>query len=370
MSNAFFSSTMWNIIQKHGELEVDLSDLFITLSLTAIFGVLWYYLPRGTAMSSRLPPPPPLPPGPRGLPILGYLPFLERDLHRQFTNLASLYGPIFKFSLGSQTCIVLTSPSLYREMVRDKDKVFANHVLNISVTISTFGGNDIAFTPYGSAWKKLRKVFAQEVMNNAVLDSLCSLRREEVKKSILYVYKRIGQPIDINHLAYMTSINSMLRMIWGGSLPGEEAEAVNDPEFRKAVADILFLVGKPNVSDVFPALSWLDVQGIEKETRRLTMVFDRMFDSAIEQRKNEMRNNDKGRSGVQENNKEMRKDFLQFLLDSQEGIEDSETSITMAQLKAILMVRSIFFPPATVLRNVILQTFRILINTNVIRTPN
>lgn len=325
---------MWNLNQKRGDqLVLNLSDILTTLFLTTILGVLWHYIFRRSSKNSRLPPPPP---GPRGVPILGYLPFLGRDLHRQFTDLANLYGPIFNFSLGSQTCVVLSSPSLVKEMVRDKDTIFANHVLNISVTISTFGGNDIAFTPYGPVWKKLRKVFAQEVMNNTVLDSLCSLRREEVKKSLLYVHERIGKPIDINHLAYMTSINSMLRMIWGGSLPGEEAAAVNDPEFRKAVADILFLVGKSNVSDVFPALAWLDVQGIERETRRLTALFDRMFDSAIERRRIEMRNNKQGRS--KEHCNKMRKDFLQFLLDSQEGNEDSETSITMAQLKAILMV--------------------------------
>ncbi|KAL0326505.1 UNVERIFIED_CONTAM: cytochrome [Sesamum angustifolium] len=42
----------------------------------------------------------PYPPGPRGLPILGYLPFLHLNLHHQFTELAQKYGPIYKLQLG------------------------------------------------------------------------------------------------------------------------------------------------------------------------------------------------------------------------------------------------------------------------------
>ncbi|KAK6145711.1 hypothetical protein DH2020_022531 [Rehmannia glutinosa] len=42
------------------------------------------------------------PPGPRGLPIVGYLPFLRRDLHHQLTELSHQYGPIFKLRLGNK----------------------------------------------------------------------------------------------------------------------------------------------------------------------------------------------------------------------------------------------------------------------------
>ncbi|KAF9616691.1 hypothetical protein IFM89_031708 [Coptis chinensis] len=41
----------------------------------------------------------PLPPGPRGLLLVGNLPFLEPDLNRYFADLAKIYGPIFKVQL-------------------------------------------------------------------------------------------------------------------------------------------------------------------------------------------------------------------------------------------------------------------------------
>lgn len=37
-----------------------------------------------------------LPPGPRGIPFLGYLPFLRSNHHAMFKNLAKIYGPIVR----------------------------------------------------------------------------------------------------------------------------------------------------------------------------------------------------------------------------------------------------------------------------------
>ncbi|KAL3499494.1 hypothetical protein ACH5RR_038587 [Cinchona calisaya] len=60
-----------------------------------------------------------LPPGPLGLPVLGYLPFLGTNLHYEFGELACRYGPIFKQQLGNKLCVVLSSPSLIKEVMRE-----------------------------------------------------------------------------------------------------------------------------------------------------------------------------------------------------------------------------------------------------------
>ncbi|KAK1559675.1 hypothetical protein Q3G72_017168 [Acer saccharum] len=86
---------------------------------------------------------PPLPPGPRGLPIIGYLPFLGTHLR--------VYGPIYKLWLGNKLCVVVSSPSLAKELVRDQDIIFANRDL---ITVIS-DGNDTAYIPYGPEWRKL-----------------------------------------------------------------------------------------------------------------------------------------------------------------------------------------------------------------------
>ena len=41
-----------------------------------------------------------IPPGPWGLPIVGYLPFLKPLMHIQFYEMSQKYGPIFQIRLG------------------------------------------------------------------------------------------------------------------------------------------------------------------------------------------------------------------------------------------------------------------------------
>ena len=62
----------------------------------------------------------PLPPGPAGLPLLGYLPFLKREAHISFTELSKTYGPIYQLKLGSTRVVVITSAKYVREAFRQQ----------------------------------------------------------------------------------------------------------------------------------------------------------------------------------------------------------------------------------------------------------
>ncbi|PON53793.1 Cytochrome P [Parasponia andersonii] len=302
----------------------DLFDILILLSLSA-FAALWFRRTTTNKSSSA----PPLPPGPRGLPLVGYLPFLSPNLHRDFSELATVYGPIFKFWMGTKLCVVITSPPLVGEVVRDQDTVFANRDVSTCALVATHGGHDVAFASYGPEWKKLRKIFVREMSNNTVLNNLYGLRREEVRKSVRHIYEKVKTTVDIGALAFLTAINSIMSMTIGASLHGDNA-AIDSDQFKKAAEDLVTLLGKPNVSDVFPALKWFDIQGIERDTREITRVFEVMFDSAMAERKNNM-------IDPTDKKKDMRKDFLQFLMDLHEN-EDGATSITMPEIKALLMV--------------------------------
>ncbi|KAL5538040.1 hypothetical protein UlMin_044525 [Ulmus minor] len=292
----------------------------VSIIFLAVLALLW--LRRGNKAN------PPLPPGPRGFPIVGYLPFLAGDLHRQFTQLSTLYGPIYKLWLGGKLCVVVSSPSLVKEVVRDKDTIFANHDPITALAVASYGGHDILVPPYGPEWKKLRKIFVRGMLSNTILDNLYSLRREEVKKSIKNVFEKIGEEIDIGDLSFVTVINAVMSMIWGGKLEGENVPIVDGVEFKRAAAKLMVLFGRPNVSDFFPAIAWLDLQGIERETRKIKDLFEVMFDSAIEKRR-KLKNMEETRDG----DRNERKDFLQFLLE----LHDAEMSITTHQLKGLLM---------------------------------
>ena len=86
-------------------MDLTLSDICIStiflLSILYIFGIIKCY--------SKLPP------GPFGLPILGYLPFINPvKPHETISELVTKYGKIFSMQMGQILCIVLADPEIIR----------------------------------------------------------------------------------------------------------------------------------------------------------------------------------------------------------------------------------------------------------------
>ncbi|CAN1186060.1 Flavonoid 3'-monooxygenase [Linum perenne] len=268
----------------------------------------------------------PLPPGPRGLPIVGYLPFLSTHLHKSCTELAEVYGPIYKLWLGYKMYVVIGSPSLVKQ-IRDQDETFTARDPSIAAKILTHGGNNNAFTSYGSNWKKLRKVFVRELVSNVRLGASYMLRKQEVERAVKDVYQKRGKVLDFGQLVFMVITNTVLSMLWGSTVHGEEGEMLFS-KIKNLADEFLVLLAAPNISDFIPALARFDFQGIEKKSRKVQLEFDRILDSIISER----------RKLISDLGGEFKdaKDFLQILLDLNSH-EDSASAITNSQLKGILI---------------------------------
>ncbi|KAG8382382.1 hypothetical protein BUALT_Bualt05G0071600 [Buddleja alternifolia] len=304
---------------------INVSTLSFSILVISIISLIWY-------IKTLLKPAgrnPPLPPGPRGLPILGYLPFLGNDLLQQFTDLGHKYGPIYKFRLGNKLCVVISSPSLVKEVLRDKDAIFANRDITVAAFVATYGGNDIAWSKPNSQWRLLRKIFVREMLSHKNLEASYNLRKDEVRKAIKYVHSMVGKPVEIGELSFRTELNVIINMLWGGTLEGDESERLG-AEFRTTITKLVDLLGKPNISDFYPVLAGLDIEGVRKEMEIHVQTVDKILDTVISKHKKKL-------SGEIKN--EGKKDFLQILLELNES-QDSEMSITQKQLRAVLMPAS------------------------------
>ncbi|EYU29506.1 hypothetical protein ABFS82_04G164700 [Erythranthe guttata] len=296
----------------------------VLFALTAVFflaaSIFWY----SWVFKNSTPPPLPLPPGPRGLPIVGYLPFMKADLHLQFTELAHKYGPIYRLWLGSKLYIVVTCPSLIKQVVRDHDTVFANRDPPVAALVAT-GGLDILWAPSGPYWHDMRKLFVRELLSAGNLLASSWLRREEVAKAVGSLSTMIGQPVEIGELIFRTESRVILRLISGG---GKYMGA----EIQEAVAKVVDLFGKPNISDFFPGLAKFDVQGIAREMRDVVSALEQILDSIIDERIKTM-----AADGEGEEEDQRRKDFVGILLELKDQKIGGNSLFGPTQIRSILL---------------------------------
>ncbi|OVA19528.1 Cytochrome P450 [Macleaya cordata] len=310
---------------------IPMAERMVMYELATLLHLFEWRLPEGAKLDLKENSSKPnqrLPPGPRGLPIIGNLPFLDPELHTYFAELTQTYGPIFKLKLGTKWAVVVSSPSLAKEVLKDHDKIFANRDVPVAGLLATYGGADIVSAPHGPVWRMLRRICVREMLSNTTLDSVYWLRRREVRRTVREIYSKIGSPIDVGEQMFITISNVITSMMWGGTLKGDETVDSLGGEFRKVVSEITTLLGTPNVSDFFPGLGWFDLQGIERKMKVLFSRYDKIFDLIIEKR---LKMEAKGE------NEESNRDFLQFLLELKEKGGDSKLPFTMEHLKALLI---------------------------------
>ncbi|XP_049361420.1 flavonoid 3'-monooxygenase CYP75B137-like [Solanum verrucosum] len=268
-----------------------------------------------------------LPPGPKALPLIGNLHSLDvsSETHIYFASLSQTYGPICRLWLGLKVGIIITSSALAREVLKDKDTIFANRDVSAAGREFSYGVNDLIWSPYGPKWRMLRKVCVRDMLSCSNIDSVYALRRRELRQSINYLYSQKGLPVNVGEQMFLTVLNVMTSMLWGGTLKGEERASLG-AEFRHVVTEIAELISIPNLSDFYPGLAWFDFQGVIKKMKVLLKRFDKLFESMIDQRQKLDRN------GVGQESK----DFLQVLLKLKDEA-DPKMPLTMTEIKALLM---------------------------------
>ncbi|XP_028960446.2 flavonoid 3'-monooxygenase CYP75B137-like [Malus domestica] len=318
MASDSHSSYLYSLWSESHQPSTDQSLLIFISTIFLVLLYLWLVKKSNN-------PNPPLPPGPRALPLLGNLLSLDPELHSYFASLAQSYGPIFKLRLGNTVGVVVTSPSSAREILKDHDITFANRDVPSAGRASSYGGSDIVWTPYGPEWRMLRKVCVLKMLSNTTLDSVYALRRKQLRRTVRYFYDRIGSPVNVGEQMFLNVMNVITNMLWGGTVQGDERAGLG-AEFREVVSEMTELLGKPNVSDFYPGLARFDLQGVVRKMSWLARRFDGIFEKIIDQR---LRIDKEGEEG--------NKDFLTFLLKLKEEGGDSKTPFTMTHLKALLM---------------------------------
>ncbi|XP_010106336.2 isoleucine N-monooxygenase 2, partial [Morus notabilis] len=245
----------------------------------------------------------PLPPGPSPMwPILGCVPHMLRNrpayrwIHRLMKELNT---DIACFRLvGNSHVIGVTSPEIAREFLKKHDAVFALRPDTMATCIVSKGYLTTALCPGGEQWKKMRRILASQVLSLSTMRWLLDMRNQESDNLVRYLYNQCsknlkGDVVNVRTAAQHYPANAMRRMMFGRRYFGKGREdggpGFEEEEHVSSFFTMLLHIYAFSVSDYFPWLQSLDLDGHRKKVCDAVKVVDKYHDPIITDRIQEWR---------------------------------------------------------------------------------
>ncbi|PNT64309.1 hypothetical protein BRADI_4g27390v3 [Brachypodium distachyon] len=234
-----------------------------------------------------------LPPGPAGIPLRGNIFDLKGELHNALARLAGVHGPVMSLKLGTTTAIVVSSTACARDVLQTHDRLLAAR--SISDAARALGNHEraVIWLPSSSPlWKRLRALCARHLFSAHGLEATRAAREEKARELVGCLRARAeaheGQAVDVGRVVLSGPLNVMSNALFSEDVADLRRPAAAAQEMEMLIKDVLEELTKPNLSDLFPALAVLDLQGRRRRRRRraaerLTKFFD-FFDPIIGRR--------------------------------------------------------------------------------------
>ncbi|THU43918.1 hypothetical protein C4D60_Mb02t01920 [Musa balbisiana] len=218
-----------------------------------------------------------LPPGPSGVPILGALPQIGPMPHASLANLAVRYGPIMYLRMGTTGVVVASSAGASRSFLKALDLQFANRPLPISGKDVTYDGQDFVFANYGPRWKLLRKLANLHFLGSKALTKWAPVRCDEIGRMLRAMLEssRNSRPVMVSEAMVCASANIIGQVMLSRRLFESQGEESN--QFKDAITELLAWSGKFSIGDFVPAIAWMDLQGVQRQLRRVHVKLDALI---------------------------------------------------------------------------------------------
>nr|GLL39271.1 cytochrome P450 CYP736A12-like [Ipomoea trifida] len=298
-----------------------------------------------------------LPPGPRGLPIIGNLHMLGTLPHRSLNELSKKYGPIMFLKLGNVPTLVISSPAAAELILKTHDAVFASRPKFDVVENTTNGSKGVGFAPYGPQWRNNKKFLTQELLSAAKIESFAEMRKGEIEALVKSTRAAAEgrEAVDLSSEVGKLIENVTYKMLFGCS---------NDNDSRRdlkcIVEEIVSLEGAFNIADFIPILKPFDLQrmpgygvqafvafrhyearlrrqneqfqpepmsyGLNKRIKAVGKAIDKLFAEIVNEHEQDARN------GVRKGNK----DIVDAMLATQKS-PSSTHKLDLVSIKAILL---------------------------------
>ncbi|XP_031128918.1 cytochrome P450 76A2-like [Ipomoea triloba] len=292
--------------------------LFIILLLPPLMFLVFF--PRKSSKSYKLPP------GPRGLPVIGNMLDLGPELHKTMAGLKQVYGPVVWLRIGTINTMVIQTVEAATELFKNHDVSFADRRIGDVNRSNNYADASLALAPYGAFWRVLRRICSSEMFTGRKMNDTAGIRRKSVDDMLMWVEKEgHGGSVEVARFAFLASFNMLGNVVLSRDLADPEAEVTS--EFFNAMTRIMELSGRPNISDIFPCLRLLDLQGLRRKMGRETGITMGIASSFLKERMKEGANDDR----------ENPKDFLSVLLEFKGKGKDEPEKLSEHEILVLIL---------------------------------
>ncbi|XP_019182601.1 PREDICTED: cytochrome P450 CYP736A12-like isoform X2 [Ipomoea nil] len=266
-----------------------------------------------------------LPPGPRGVPILGHFHLVGKNPHQDLQKLAKTYGPIMHLRFGFVDNIVASTPEAAKQFLKTHDLNFATRPLSEAAKYISNGQKGLSFGQYGPYWRNVRKLCTLEFLSNLKINSYQSMRREELCL-LVESFKQAaqnGEAVDLSVKVSSLSANMSCRMVFGKKY---EDKDLDEKGFKAVIQEAVKITALPNLGDYFPLLGKLDVQGLTRRMKTVGQLFDEFLEKIINEHE----------QATSKGNTETTKDFVDTILEIMRSGE-SPVQFTREHVKSVML---------------------------------
>lgn len=315
---------------------------FISL-LTILMMLIFSYIRRRTTRSAEIPP------GPYPWPVIGNFHQMGKNPHIKLASMARTHGPIMSIRLGARLVVVGSSVEAATHILKTNDCVLSARHLSYTHPASSPNLNRYAVgfaRECNEQWKYMRSICRAGLFSNKAIQFQAKIREKNVASMVNYLHAMEGQVVNVSQVILDVVLNTMSNILFSGDVfvfgPG-----VKGARFKELTRKYLNLLATPNLADLFPIMSGLDIQGLKKNVREINEKIFTMWQEILQERR-EQRS-----KGIQ-----TQVDFLDSLLE----IGFSDNHINHLLLVCILMYIYTFLALLTTL--IIFLVFQLFLRIN------
>ncbi|KAK9009715.1 hypothetical protein V6N11_036243 [Hibiscus sabdariffa] len=264
-----------------------------------------------------------LPPGPRGLPILGNLLMIGSKPHQDLQRVAHKYGPIMHLRFGLMPVIVVSSADAAELFLKTHDLVFASRPPHESSKYISYNQQNLAFSPYGSYWRNMRKMCTLELLSNHKIASFGLMRKQELDLLVRRIREAASAGVAVDLSSEVTSFGTDVacRMVIGKKYNRDD---LGRKRFEATIREGMQIAAAFNLADYIPQIRGLDLQGLTKRMKAIAKDWDDFLEKIIDEH---VRSKDENRV----------KDFVDVMLGFIGSEETHEYRVERDTIKAIIL---------------------------------